>query len=166
MSDFRKPRSATASNIDEAIPEIPGGRRMSHQARDKHGGSRRLSNPFNWRMRTKRQSADLSTMSLANAQKSNTVTVARPIYTQQHFDIGFGQKEHEGLNIKQRMKKCLTCECSAKCWKQFLYRLFPFISIMKNYSPREDLVGDIIAGMTVGIMNIPQGENCYPLVQS
>ena len=32
---------------------------------------------------------------------------------------------------------------------------------MKNYNIRQDLMGDIIAGLTVGIMHIPQGKLLY-----
>ena len=38
-----------------------------------------------------------------------------------------------------------------------MFNLFPFLTIMKDYNIRTDLSGDIIAGLTVGIMHIPQG---------
>ncbi|ESO96302.1 hypothetical protein LOTGIDRAFT_67754, partial [Lottia gigantea] len=34
---------------------------------------------------------------------------------------------------------------------------FPFLSLLKGYSIRNDFPADIIAGLTVGIMHIPQG---------
>ena len=159
----RKQRSATASNVEETIFEIPGGRTeransVMHHGNDHHGSSRRLSmNPFNWKLRNKRKSQDFSTNSLAVAQKSNTVHIARPIYTQDKFDEGYDEQGPEKFDFKAKARKCFTCDCSIACWKDFFYRLFPFIGIMKNYSPREDLQGDIVAGLTVGIMNIPQG---------
>lgn len=163
--DFRKPRSATASNIDETIFEIPGGRRRTSRAnsvvhgQEHHGSNRRLSNnPFNWKFRKHKNSQDFSTNSLAVAQNSNTVKVARPVFTQNKFDIGFNEQGPEEFDFKEKVRKCFTCDCSKGCWKDFLYRFLPFINIMRNYSPREDLQGDIIAGLTVGIMNIPQGK--------
>lgn len=162
--DFRKQRSATASNIDETILEVPGGRTqrassvLQANQEGHHGSSRRLSNPFNWRFRKQRKSQDYSTTSLAVAQNTNSVNVARPVYTQQHFDTGFDMQGQESFNFKKRVKKCFTCDCSKACMKSFLYRFLPFINIMKNYTVREDLPGDVIAGLTVGIMNIPQGE--------
>ncbi|KAF6037947.1 SLC26A2 [Bugula neritina] len=170
FKDIRKPRSATASNIDETIMEIPGGRTYRDrstsvmQTTDTHGSTRKLFNPFNWRF-GKRKSQDYSTTSLAVAQKSNTVNVARPVYTQEHFDTGFDMQGQEDFNFKEKVRKCFTCDCSKKCWKDFMYKTLPFINIMKNYSPREDLPGDVIAGLTVGIMNIPQGM-AYALLAS
>ena len=166
FGDFRKPRSATASNIDETIFEVPGGRTQRASSvlhapmtnRDTHGSTRKLSNPFNWRFRKQRKSQDFSTTSLAVAQKSNTVNVTRPIWPQDRFDSAFARQGQEDFNLKEKVTKCFTCDCSKKCWKDFLFRFLPFINIMKNYSPREDLTGDIIAGLTVGIMNIPQGR--------
>lgn len=163
MGDFRKPRSATTSNLDDSIPEgqTINTRRTSFMDQDQTangGGNRRLSNPFTWRFR-KRKSTDLSTTSLAIAQKTNMVNNTRPVYTHDKFDAGFGMTEEEkGFDVRSRMKKCLTCDCSKNAWKQRLYQLLPFINVMKSYNPREDLFGDIIAGLTVGIMNIPQGN--------
>lgn len=161
----RKQRSATASNVEETIFEgIPDGRtnraNSVMHSNDHHGSSRRLStNPFNWRLRKQRKSQDFSTNSLAVAQKSNTVNIARPIYTQDKFDEGFDERGPEKFDFKAKARKCFTCDCSKACWKDFLYKFFPFIGIMKNYSVREDLQGDIVAGLTVGIMNIPQGKH-------
>ncbi|XP_067927972.1 prestin-like isoform X2 [Watersipora subatra] len=176
FGDFRtKPRSATASNIEETILEIPGGRterassvlhppnHASHH--DTHGSTRKLSNPFNWRFRKHRKSQDFSTTSLAVAQKNNTVSVARPVYNQHQFDSGFARREQEEFDFKGKMKKCFTCDCSKTCWKDFLYKFFPFVTIMGNYSLSDDLTGDIVAGLTVGIMNIPQGM-AYALLAS
>lgn len=55
-------------------------------------------------------------------------------------------------------KKASKCNCSAECIKKFIFSFFPCINIMKNYKIREDLSGDIISGLTVGIMHIPQGK--------
>lgn len=43
-------------------------------------------------------------------------------------------------------------------WKKKIISIFPFIGIFSQYHVREDLVGDIASGLTVGIMNIPQGK--------
>lgn len=170
MSDHyeRKPRSATTSNLDDVIPEgreYEGhGRRTSFIAPGTEGSGtpgRRSSNPFTWRFRKNRKSQDFSTTSLANAQKNNTVNVYRPVYTQKHFDTGFDMQEKE-FDFKAKVKKCFTCDCSKVCWKKTIVGMLPFIGIMKNYSPRDDITGDIIAGLTVGIMNIPQGKSCKP----
>ena len=47
--------------------------------------------------------------------------------------------------------------CSCHSLKAKLLAFFPFIRIMKNYKIKTDLPGDIVAGLTVGVMHIPQG---------
>lgn len=53
-------------------------------------------------------------------------------------------------------KKCssLTCEY---CINSFLNKI-PLIRCLKEYNIRKNLFGDIIAGITVAIMHIPQGR--------
>jgi hypothetical protein len=36
--------------------------------------------------------------------------------------------------------------------------IFPFLAILRNYSVRNDLMSDVMAGLIVGIMHIPQGK--------
>lgn len=57
-------------------------------------------------------------------------------------------------HVSNRIKKCFTKQ---ECINT-LNSNFPFIRMLKKYKVKEDLVNDIIAGMTVGIMQIPQGE--------
>ena len=50
------------------------------------------------------------------------------------------------------------CTCSLKCVRETIIGFLPFLAILSNYSLRHDLVKDVIAGLTVGVMHIPQGE--------
>lgn len=49
------------------------------------------------------------------------------------------------------------CSCSGEQIKKAFLKTVPFINIMKKYKPRTDLPNDIIAGFTVGVMQLPQG---------
>ncbi|PVD24381.1 hypothetical protein C0Q70_14863 [Pomacea canaliculata] len=64
--------------------------------------------------------------------------------------------------LKQSLRKmketCQSCACSWTCARTYLRRFFPFVSILNGYSALYDLPCDLIAGLTVGIMHIPQGE--------
>ncbi|OQV14264.1 hypothetical protein BV898_11501 [Hypsibius exemplaris] len=47
--------------------------------------------------------------------------------------------------------------CSAGCMKNQIVSAFPILDWLLNYKIRSCLMGDVISGFTVGIMNIPQG---------
>ncbi|XP_067683915.1 prestin-like isoform X1 [Haliotis asinina] len=86
------------------------------------------------------------------------MVVERPIYNQVEFDKGFESgKRPVTLPHTWAKKKVNKFSCSGKCVGKFITSLFPFLSILRGYSIRHDLVADIIAGLTVGIMHIPQG---------
>ncbi|XP_062585097.1 prestin-like [Saccostrea cucullata] len=86
------------------------------------------------------------------------VVVERPVFSQQKFDEGFSPGSRPQTTFKESLlKSCKKCQCSKDCFLSFLYRIFPFIGIMKDYNIRTDLTGDIVSGLTVGIMHIPQG---------
>ncbi|XP_045166234.2 prestin-like isoform X2 [Mercenaria mercenaria] len=86
------------------------------------------------------------------------VLVERTLFSQKHFDENFEAGSRPSPTVKQVIRKKLSkCKCSGVCLKRFIYSLFPFINIMKNYNIREDITGDIVSGLTVGIMHIPQG---------
>ena len=40
----------------------------------------------------------------------------------------------------------------------FFHEVFPFVDIMRSYSLRKYLLKDFVAGMTIGIIHIPQGK--------
>ena len=78
--------------------------------------------------------------------------------SQKQFDENYELRSRPPMNIKQIVKnKVSKCGCSSSCVKRFIYSIFPCIGIMKNYNIRESLPGDIVAGLTIGIMHIPQG---------
>lgn len=51
------------------------------------------------------------------------------------------------------------CSCTRQLSRAFCTELFPFWGIMKKYSIRKYLLADFVAGLTVGIIHIPQGKN-------
>ena len=110
--------------------------------------------------------------SLINLQKLQNVTptsldcssdshmvIKRPVYSQAKFDEGFesDKRYHETISSYCK-KKFADCHCSS-CLK-----LFPFLGIMRKYSLKNDFFSDLVAGLTVGIMHIPQGKyNIFPI---
>lgn len=86
------------------------------------------------------------------------VVVERPIYTEYDFQQDFEEserpKKNPGTWAKSKIRKC---HCTLSCVKGFLLNLFPFLRILRGYNVKSDLLSDVISGLTVGIMHIPQG---------
>ncbi|CAG5136583.1 unnamed protein product [Candidula unifasciata] len=86
------------------------------------------------------------------------VVIERPIYSQKDFDRGFEGGKRPARNIATWVRsKVKKSECSCSCICKFIISHLPFLTIMRDYSLRHDLVADIVAGLTVGVMHIPQG---------
>ena len=68
----------------------------------------------------------------------------------------------EGLKVKKvcgKAKKCVPeIKVTPSCVRGFFRELFPFWDIMRGYSLRRFLLKDFVAGITVGIIHIPQGK--------
>lgn len=87
------------------------------------------------------------------------MVIDRPIFNQQKLDEGFEAGVRPQSSLKSSCRKaCSKCACSKTCCKNFLLGIFPFLSILKGYNVKSDLPSDIISGLTVGIMHIPQGK--------
>ncbi|XP_077978000.1 prestin-like [Glandiceps talaboti] len=87
-----------------------------------------------------------------------TYHVSRPIYTDDEFKQGFLLPKKEEPSRCQQVGKYLTkqCACSTTCLKNFLFSKLPILEWLPKYQIRDDLLGDILAGFTVSVLNIPQ----------
>lgn len=71
------------------------------------------------------------------------------------------RQEPKDHSVKQTccMHVNSLCSCSGDGLVKGVQKTIPFIRIMKKYKPRTDLPNDIIAGFTVGVMQLPQGRS-------
>lgn len=68
----------------------------------------------------------------------------------------------EYRKVEQDDESCLKCfKCNKKRAVNCINSLVPSYRIMKKYHWKTDLVADIICGLTVGIMQLPQGRNMF-----
>ncbi|XP_060593517.1 prestin-like [Ruditapes philippinarum] len=80
------------------------------------------------------------------------------IVTQADFEEKFPANARNSSTLKEAINRKLTkCKCSTLCIKHFVFSVLPCINIIRHYNLRRDLTGDIVGGLTVGIMHIPQG---------
>ncbi|XP_074646669.1 prestin-like isoform X2 [Tubulanus polymorphus] len=93
------------------------------------------------------------------------VLVHRPVYNQPKFDEGYEITIWQEKTFRERLSSARNkLTCSKDALRRFFLLRFPFIGILKKYS-KDFIAGDIIAGITVAIMHIPQGM-AYSLLAS
>lgn len=95
----------------------------------------------------------------AGAGLVEDVCVLRPALTvsQRARDYHYQPQEKPGLRKCVQTKLRDSFACSGKCLKNAITSKVPILSWLPEYSPRQSLLGDVIAGVTVAIMHIPQG---------
>ena len=84
-------------------------------------------------------------------------------FLQEEFDEKFGYRPPAQENLlKTFLRRCvLQCCRPLFSFSNFVNTLFAFIPILKwlpNYSVKQNLLPDVIGGITVGIMHVPQGR--------
>ncbi|KAM8976204.1 solute carrier family 26 member 10-like [Pelodytes ibericus] len=88
----------------------------------------------------------------------STLAVYRSIYTEEQFQKIYGTtKDLERPPLKLRDKLARSCECSSHTFHTFLKKRIPILGWLPRYKLRKWIMGDLIAGLTVGIVHIPQG---------
>ena len=65
----------------------------------------------------------------------------------------------EILDLLERTRQDVSkCSCSKSSFQQMLSSYIPIINVIQEYNVKKDLAAEIIAGITVAIMQIPQGN--------
>lgn len=97
--------------------------------------------------------------SQSDEQMMDGATVKRRFYTQSNFDLANDRRKQTSTvrqEVCNKLKEYFTP--TRACCKKSLLSFFPFIDILRTYSIGTDLLGDIVSGLTIGVMHIPQGK--------
>ncbi|XP_041656327.1 solute carrier family 26 member 9-like [Cheilinus undulatus] len=80
--------------------------------------------------------------------------IDRPAYNLPDFDGEFDKKTRQ-LPVGEKVKKHLRC--SVKRLKGLLFRHLPVLSWLPKYKVKENLLYDVISGVSAGTLQVPQG---------
>ena len=84
------------------------------------------------------------------------IEIKRKVYSQEEFNSTFHYQPERNESLKEKFKThCCTCSrvCINKCMRNHL----PVIDTLRTYQWNNWLLSDIVAGISVGVIHIPQG---------
>jgi hypothetical protein len=84
---------------------------------------------------------------------------------QQEFDERFGllspPKRSRGQQLVKELSKCSAPCSSRRALLNTVVGFLPILTWLPRYRWRTDLINDVIGGLTVGIMHVPQGKTPF-----
>ncbi|KRT85006.1 hypothetical protein AMK59_1856, partial [Oryctes borbonicus] len=89
--------------------------------------------------------------SVTNGKPQGDLQVARPVYRQEEL--------HEASNYTKpstSLKHALNSKFNSISFLSICSSIIPVLSWLPKYRFKQDITGDIISGVTVAIMHIPQ----------
>ncbi|XP_026532999.1 prestin [Notechis scutatus] len=86
---------------------------------------------------------------------SHMYHVERQVYNQGILHEQLHTKDKTTRSLHQKIAHALRC--SSKKAKSVLYSFFPILTWLPQYPVKEYLMGDLISGISTGVMQLPQG---------
>ncbi|XP_030216080.1 solute carrier family 26 member 9-like isoform X2 [Gadus morhua] len=90
----------------------------------------------------------------AMEQDRSRYVVDRPTYNIADFDRDFDKKDRQ-FPVGEKVKKLFRC--SGARLKALLYRHLPVLSWLPRYKVKENLLVDVVSGVSAGTIQVPQG---------
>ncbi|XP_038009375.1 prestin isoform X2 [Motacilla alba alba] len=88
-------------------------------------------------------------------EQTQRYCVQRPIYNQELLQGQLHRRQRTPQTLGQKIAH--SCRCSSKKAKSHLYSFLPILKWLPHYPVKEYLLGDIISGISTGVMQLPQG---------
>ncbi|KAM4611023.1 solute carrier family 26 member 10 [Polymixia lowei] len=88
---------------------------------------------------------------------SASVAVYRNIYTEDRFKQAYGTEDKRSGGVRLRKRLVEGCRCSRRACLHLLKERVPIFNWLPRYRLKKWILGDTVAGLTVGILHIPQG---------
>ena len=84
---------------------------------------------------------------------NGSVRVSRPVYTIDDYIKKYGSPEKK----KRTFSGYMTQKCTLKRIAKLLCSYLPVIKVVRKYKVKEYIISDILAGLTVSFIHLPQG---------
>lgn len=98
---------------------------------------------------------DINIIDITKSKQNRCIEISRNVLEQSDFDKSAGLYEEVNRNNScGKICKRAFCKCSP-C--RTLKSMFPILEWLPKYSLKSNLLSDIIAGLTISILHIPQG---------
>ncbi|XP_014819270.1 PREDICTED: prestin isoform X2 [Calidris pugnax] len=91
----------------------------------------------------------------ASLEQTQRYCVQRPICNEELLQGLLHRRERTPQTLRQKIAH--SCRCSSKKAKSHLYSCIPILKWLPRYPVKEYLLGDIISGISTGVMQLPQG---------
>ncbi|TST22536.1 Prestin [Bagarius yarrelli] len=78
----------------------------------------------------------------------------RPVWSEQYIHAYLHKKERTPKSVRQRLAE--RCRCSSEKAKSTLLSLLPILSWLPSYPLKEYMFGDLVSGLSTGVMQLPQ----------
>ncbi|XP_032543303.1 prestin isoform X1 [Chiroxiphia lanceolata] len=88
-------------------------------------------------------------------EQTQRYCVERPIYNQELLQGQLHRRQRTPQTLKQKIAH--SCRCTSKKAKSHLYSFLPILKWLPRYPVKKYLLGDIISGVSTGVMQLPQG---------
>uniref|UniRef100_W5KJX2 Solute carrier family 26 member 5 n=1 Tax=Astyanax mexicanus TaxID=7994 RepID=W5KJX2_ASTMX len=100
--------------------------------------------------------ADEEPPAAAAAAAALEYRVQRNVFDEEHLSSQLlHKKERTPKSIGQRLAE--SCRCSSERAKSAIFSFLPILSWLPSYPVKEYLFGDIVSGLSTGVMQLPQG---------
>ena len=108
-----------------------------------------------------KDSADITVVGNEEELIEKSIDIKRPVYTQPNFNKIYEQNEYKGFEPTREIKKELKRHFGhdKNSVKKMIYNRLPIVKWLKDYRIGEYLISDLLAGIIIGIMQIPQGKS-------
>ena len=104
------------------------------------------------------QNIDLTGTTEEMKNHQNVGRQSKEVMKSREFEYHF-RNESENKSAKRKLNKYISskCACSQECLQSAIRDKLPIIDVLRTYMFKQFILGDIVSGISVGVVQVPQG---------